>query len=310
MGEIEGSGSACRGRRFGAEDASRMGKIHRFGSFSARSNSERTRLSDEEESSQATRSLIDYSTLSLSNFSLSATAKRSNSRKRRQRHSESQPPSSNEVNRASERSKKRGDFNPNPHKGGIWYEGVRYGSAAEAAVGKMMERYIPGFKIEELLSFQVPAYDYKKGTMRTLDFKVRDIVLEYHPPRVWRNGHRFGDVQQSSEFFEIKRQIKAATTKEEKRAIRQNFEKKLTKEYADMRRELLDMNSALRNCELIVATSPDDFFKKVLKRLGEKTPPMKELKQEYNEVLQDVLRVNKHWGLKEAHKQMAIDRAA
>src|SRR5687768_15126019 len=47
-----------------------------------------------------------------------------------------------------------------------WHRGVRYDSRPEAACGELLERLVPGFKVEEHKTFQIPIYDHEKGTTR------------------------------------------------------------------------------------------------------------------------------------------------
>jgi hypothetical protein len=64
----------------------------------------------------------------------------------------------------------------------ILWQGIRYESYSEIAVGEVLESYIDGWKVAPGISFQVLF-----GGQFKVDFVVGQLLIEYHPFRTpWR----------------------------------------------------------------------------------------------------------------------------
>lgn len=182
--------------------------------------------------------------------------------------------------------RKKDDFELNP--GQHWHRGINYASRSEAACGDLMERYIPGFQVIEHKSFQVPIYDYNKGTTKTVDFLVNGVYVEFHPPRFWREGKRYGDFKSASEYFSYRHKLKSLDTPEEKRAFREETQKLLTERYAGERQAIIARFKGDPNIELIVATSAESVYENVIRRFGQGYPPKAEFLKQFWAVVDEV----------------------
>lgn len=157
-----------------------------------------------------------------------------------------------------------------------WFHGVRYASLSEAACAAMLEQYVPGFEAKVLETYEVPVYDAQAGVTRTIDFKIGDTFIEFHPPRFWRQGKRYGDFESADEYFAYRKALKKQKRPEDKRMFRREIQRQLTARYYKKRRAILDGDERFRDKELIVATSPEEFYSKVMKRFGKDLPSKKE----------------------------------
>lgn len=168
--------------------------------------------------------------------------------------------------------------------GQYWHNGVRYASCSEAACAELMERYIPGFKSVPEKTFQIIIYDYNKGTYKTVDFKVGGCLFEFHPPRFWKSGKRYGDFKDYSEWKAYRGRIKRAETNTQKKAIRALTRKLLNNNYYEKRMTAIESNPKFRGIELIVAASAEEVYKKVIKRFGQNYPSQKAFVAEFNAI--------------------------
>lgn len=175
-----------------------------------------------------------------------------------------------------------------PVKGAHWHRGIRFASRSEAACGMLLERFVPGFGLEEHRTFQVPVYDYAKGTTKTIDFLVNGVYVEFHPPRFWREGKRYGDFKNAKEYFDYRRELKSLGTPEEKRAFREETKRFLTERYAEERRRIAARFSGDPQTELIVVTSAESLYEQVIRRFGSGYPSKKEFVREFDAIVAEV----------------------
>lgn len=164
-----------------------------------------------------------------------------------------------------------------PPPGKYMLDGVRYASRPEAACGSLMQRFIPGFKVIDGKSFQVPIGKSQYGHVRTVDFKIGSIFLEYHHPRHWTGKHNLGDFKDREEVRFFKERLANPGLNPEKRErIRAQMYERLKENYTAKRRGQLDTNPETAGAELIVATTPEEFYDLVLKRFAPMLIPEKD----------------------------------
>jgi hypothetical protein len=147
-----------------------------------------------------------------------------------------------------------------------------------------MERYIPGFKVVELQTFQVPIYDHNKGTTKTVDFFHDGAYIEYHPPRFWREGKKFGDFKNAKEYFDYRRHLKSLTTPQEKREYREEIQEKLSERYADERRAIISRFKNGAEIDLIVAKDASDVYDRIILRFSPKPPSKAEFMRAFHDI--------------------------
>ncbi|MCB0331715.1 MAG: hypothetical protein KDD70_18720 [Bdellovibrionales bacterium] len=191
---------------------------------------------------------------------------------------------------------KRGKKNPER-----FHFGVRYDSGSEAACAEMLERYIPNFRTIPHVTYQVPAFDEQTGGTRTIDFRVGDKLIEFHPPRTWRHGKKFGDFESAKEYADFRREINSRKSREGKGKVRERWESMLTERYRQKRQALADSNPALQGCKVIVATSGAEFYDKVIRPLSPKPPPRGAFIAEFKFLARQVFLNNQNPLLQEPH---------
>lgn len=152
----------------------------------------------------------------------------------------------------------------------------------------LLERYVPGFVLQEHRTFQIPVYDYQKGTTKTVDFMVNGVYLEFHPPRFWREGKRYGDFESAKEYFDYRKQLKALETPEEKRTFKEETQKMLSERYAEKRRAIVTAFTGDPATELLVATSPETLYERVIERFGANYPSKEEFAEEFWAIVAEV----------------------
>ena len=151
----------------------------------------------------------------------------------------------------------------------VHHNGVGYCSLSEAAFGAILELLIPGFKIVEGVTFQVPI-----GEGRSVDFFINGALVEYHQPRLHPERGKIGDFQNRDDYMFFLRSLKRSGGNTwRKQKLIDETRNELASNYYHKRRELIDRNTELRNTELIVATSREDFYRKIILRFVAENPP-------------------------------------
>jgi len=151
--------------------------------------------------------------------------------------------------------------------GRLSYNGNLYASRSEAACAILMERYIPGFKIKDGKTFQIPLGVSSGGHLRTADFMVQGVLVEYHPPRIHKSSKKPGDFKNWEEYDNY-RAVYQRCTPAQKETLKKLTEIKLTKNYTEKRLSQMAECPRHRGRELLVLADPVDLYEKVLKRFG------------------------------------------
>jgi len=171
----------------------------------------------------------------------------------------------------------------------IEHDGVIYQSASEVACGVLMQKYIPGFKVVKGESYEVPIGQNHAGGFISVDFLVRGVLLEYHPPKFQKEG---GDFTSNKERIEHRQRINSAQSRKEKKDIRAETGEKLTKNYTAKRLEQIEGSSEHSGKRLIVASSPEDLYTKVIEpfgRMGRKFPSKAVFAKEFRTLRDEIL---------------------
>ena len=148
---------------------------------------------------------------------------------------------------------------------------IRFCSRSEAICAEMLLRYVPHFELRDGVTFQVAIGKDSQGNTLAVDFLVDGVLFEYHPVRLFKNRRRCGD-------FNSKREYRAYSDmchslKGEQREFFQSMMRaRLARNYYAKRRAVLDQHPMYRRMELVVATSPEEFYFLVLKRFGRNIP--------------------------------------
>jgi hypothetical protein len=152
---------------------------------------------------------------------------------------------------------------------------VKFCSRSEAICAKILQQFVPHFDVQQGVTFQVPIGLDRNGNTIAVDFLVDGVLFEYHPVRFFQSRKRFGDFNSRDEYRSYTRAFHSL--KSEARAFfHEAMRSRLTLNYFNRRRAILDQHPLFRRTELIVATSPEEFYERVIKRFGKGFPKTKE----------------------------------
>lgn len=159
--------------------------------------------------------------------------------------------------RATQKKKHRPKGKPTPS-----YRGVSYGSISEAALGILLEELIPGFSVKEGHTFQLPL-----GQGRTVDFLIENTLVEFHFPRSYSRGRDIGDFKDKKERRDFLRSLnRVGRNRHQRKKLLRATHEKLIQNYIQKRRKQIDMSVYGPHTELIVASTPQEFYRKVICR--------------------------------------------
>lgn len=148
---------------------------------------------------------------------------------------------------------------------------VRFCSRSEAICAELLQRFVPHFQLKEGVTFQVGIGKDERGNTRSVDFLVDGVLFEYHPVRFFKSKRRCGDFQNTEEYRSYTRTFYSLS--DDKREFFHSVMKaRLAENYFRKRRTLLDQHPIFRRMELIVATSPEEFYSLVIRRFGKSYP--------------------------------------
>lgn len=154
------------------------------------------------------------------------------------------------------------------------HHGIRFHSRCEVACAVLMERYIPGFRIREGITYQVPI-----GFGRFVDFGLeandRRYLIEYHPANVKfeMSGRAYSRLCNALGHCDRK------TRREIREAIRDD---KLV-DYIKKRAFCIQFSpiEEIQKSTLIVCSDPERFYRLVIKKFGHGYPDEKKFLREW-----------------------------
>jgi hypothetical protein len=147
-----------------------------------------------------------------------------------------------------------------------FYKGVKFDSQSEVVCCKLLEIFVPKWRLNV-----GKTYNIHIGHGKYADFKIGNFIIEYHPTVLPREMTK-------QNYLRWRHALKGLPLK-----ARQKLEKAMKKhcetEYAKKRRFSIAVHphKRIHDCELIVCTSPEEFYQKVLIRFGENLPPKEEI---------------------------------
>lgn len=171
------------------------------------------------------------------------------------------------------------------NNGTIHHNNLRYDSRSEVAIGRLLERFVEGFRVDLGRTFQVPIGQSSKGHVLTADFCIGNLLLEFHPPRLRASRGRPGDFENWRELKHYERLLEE-TDAEGRIPIRELFRVKCLKSYEEKRQHQIDQSGLHPGKELIVVGNALDFYDRVLCRIATQTlPPRSSFQALFNEEL-------------------------
>lgn len=165
--------------------------------------------------------------------------------------------------------------------------GIRFHSRSEAACASLMKRFVEGYQPIEGQTYEIPVGANQYGHMRTIDFLVRDVLVEFHPVRIWRSGRHFGDFQTRDDWRDFLKEYRRCP-RGERSEFKAETMRMLEENYTERRLRAIYENPAFEGKELIVATSPADFYDKVIRRFSAEPPSLNQFLALFHEAKGEV----------------------
>jgi hypothetical protein len=150
-------------------------------------------------------------------------------------------------------------------------DSVKFCSRSEAICARLLKDFVPHFELQPGVTFQVPIGTDRNGNIIAVDFLVDGVLLEYHPVRFFQSRKRFGDFINREEYRSYAKVFHSLTS-EKREFFHDAMKARLTQNYFNRRRGILDQHPLFRRTELIVATSPAEFYERVINRFGRNHP--------------------------------------
>jgi hypothetical protein len=148
---------------------------------------------------------------------------------------------------------------------------VKFCSRSEAICAHILAEFIPHFELQNGVTFQVPIGEDRSGNTIAVDFLVDGVLFEYHPVRFFQSRRRCGDFNDRDEYREYAKVFHALNS-DKREFFHEAMRARLTQNYFNRRRSLLDQHPLFRRTELIVATTPEEFYERVIRRFGKNYP--------------------------------------
>lgn len=148
----------------------------------------------------------------------------------------------------------------------LFFEGIRFASQAEVSCAKALMRYVRGWSPVQGITYDIPI-----GHSKTCDFRVAGVLIEFHPIILMRELHR--------PAYRMLQATLERGSQECKRGVRAALKTHLFLDYVDKRDFTIRIHHDpdIRDAELVVVGSAEDFYKEVLKRFA--TEPLPKLKE-------------------------------
>jgi len=153
--------------------------------------------------------------------------------------------------------------------------GIHFSSRCEAACAALLTRFVEDFKTITGVTYEIPIGKSASGDIRSIDFFVKGVFVEYHPPRLGRDKRHCGDFRKEESWRRFRRDFHQCPRHKRSEFIAE-VKAELTEAYTEHRCRVIDENPRFRGKELIVVTSPSDFYYKVMRRFALELPPLEE----------------------------------
>lgn len=170
----------------------------------------------------------------------------------------------------------------------FWYQGVPFASLSEAGCAHLLTRWIDGYRIIPGETYQVPV-----GPSRAVDFRVSDVLIEYHHLRFYSERRRCGDFPSADARFEYRRRARAL--RRHSRAYQElvrSTREVLRSTYAERRKRHLSQYALPGTTELVITTNLEEFYHQVLLRFTPRghSPSFSEVEARFRDIIRAVSR--------------------
>lgn len=183
---------------------------------------------------------------------------------------------------------------------GLIYEGHYFDSVPEATCAMLLKRYCPHYRLIRGLTYEVAV------GKNFVDFKVGGTFVEYHEMKMFKTRYGYGDFNSREDYaryrsvvndlkqdIEEMRQRRASSPDidvaiERLEAFKTRERLRLERLYTSERRVVIERNQGFQGTPLVVATTPLEFYRKVVREFGTHVPSeeqfAREWKDEFNRI--------------------------
>lgn len=148
-------------------------------------------------------------------------------------------------------------------RGSIQYNGLEFDSVEEAAYAVMIERYC-GEELQSGRNYQI------RAGKNQFDFKIRDTIVECHPVLAFKTKSGLGDFRSSEEYDRYKKlRDDPNLTVDLKKQFIEETKHLLAEQYRKDREAVKRAHPEFARSELLVVTTPLEFYHMVLKRFAD-----------------------------------------
>jgi hypothetical protein len=137
-------------------------------------------------------------------------------------------------------------------------EPQKFKSKGEARCARVFEKFVPSWRAIEPITYEVPI-----GFLRAVDFRINNLLVEYHPIDLRRELLGSGTLKAIHEGLRY-------SPKPVKRKVMKALVDEMEHQYEKRRKQLVTSSEHedIRQCDLVCCFSPSDVFHRVILRLN------------------------------------------
>lgn len=148
-------------------------------------------------------------------------------------------------------------------------ETIVFDSRSEAAIAITAERYVPGWRCETGRTFQIPI-----GFGKTCDFLFGEHLYHEHHPIIL--SHEFQSKAALEDLTMALKRVPGSVREDVYRALK----REMLAQYA--RTRTMAIRAVDPKGELVITTSAQEVYKKLLQRVGQGLPQVREFLKEWD----------------------------
>lgn len=158
----------------------------------------------------------------------------------------------------------------------IIVDGDYFDSYLEAATAMSLEQFVPGYRVSRGVNYQV----ILESAGVKVDFLVDGVFIEYNPV-VLKYLPRVTGFDTQEEYESYIRNL-SRLDKDTQAGYSKQVCQEIAQRYFQRRREAIDGDPAYQERELVVATTPEELYDKVITRFAENRPSLDEFSTFFN----------------------------
>ena len=142
-------------------------------------------------------------------------------------------------------------------QGRIHFRGNWFDSIEEAACAQLLEKYLEGFALVRGETLQVAV-----GS-KFVDFKIGEVFVEYHPIALYKDKSGRGGFASFEDYFSYLQKREGLSLKDRQELV-EATKIELARDYQAAREQVIAASPEHRGRKLILATTPEEFFERVV----------------------------------------------